>query len=162
MKAILVISGTLFLAMLLSIISLPPSLLWARPEWTLMVLIFWILYAPQRCGVFLAALVGLFQDSLTASLLGKHMLAFAVVATIVVIAYKRLRMYEAWQQALVVFVLVGTAQMIENWVSLAMGEKAVGLWFLYPALVSALLWPWLVIFLRQFCRRIHLFNRIVS
>lgn len=161
MKAYLVVTLTLFLAMWLSIVAVPQWALWARPEWTLLVLIFWALYAPDRCGVFLAASVGLFQDGLTASVLGKHVLTYSLVIAVTVLTYKRLRMYAAWQQAAFVFLLVGLNQLLGYWIGLAVGQQAVGMWFLYPALMSALLWPGMMILLRNSCMKAGLIRRML-
>ena len=106
MKANVLIAFSLFISMLLSVVSMPEWALWARPEWPLLVLIYWSLAAPERCGIMVAALVGLFQDSLTASLLGKHMLAYSLAIAVTLLAYKRLRMFDVWKQAGFIFLLL--------------------------------------------------------
>lgn len=151
MKANSFIIGTFFIAMCLSIISLPGWMLWLRPEFTLLVLVYWALAIPDRCGLTAAMLVGLFQDSLTASLLGKHMLSYAIVTALILFTYQRLRMLGVWQQAVFVFLLLLIAQMIEYWIAAVAGYPRGNYWLLLPALVGALLWPWLVIFLRDLC-----------
>ncbi len=160
MKAGFLVAFTFILAMILSVIRFPEWALWARPEWLFLVLIYWTLAMPERCGVLTAAFVGLFQDSLTASLMGKHMLAYSLVIAITFLGYKRLRMYDAWQQAGFVFLLLCLEQMIEYWISLATGHSSVGLWFLLPAVMGALIWPWLLVFLRGIRRKVGMINKI--
>ena len=160
MKAILLIALTFFLAMVLAVVPLPEWALWARPEWLFMLLIYWTIALPERCGVLTAAVTGLLQDSLTGCLLGKHVLAYSLVITIALVGYKRLRMYDAWQQAGLVFLLLSAEQLIEYWVSLAVGYPVQGLWFLLPAVMGALLWPWILVFLRGIRRKAGMINKI--
>jgi len=46
-----VIIVTLLLAALLEVIPLPASIDWVRPEWMLLVLVYWVLSLPHRIGV---------------------------------------------------------------------------------------------------------------
>ena len=160
MRVSLVIITSLFVAMLLSIIEMPHWSLWARPEWTLLVVLYWVLAIPERCGVLFAAAIGLLQDSLTGSIMGAHMLSYSLVVTVALMAYKQLRMFDAWQQAGFIFFLVGLEQLIEYWIGLVTGQIETGLWFLFPAIISALIWPWLMVVLRSLRRKTGLVNRI--
>lgn len=160
MKANSLIAGSFFIAMCLSIITLPSWMLWLRPEFTLMVLIYWALTIPDRCGLAAAILVGLFQDSLTASLLGKHMLSYTIVISLILFTYQRLRMLGVWQQALFVFLLLAIAQIIELSIVMIVGNPRVYFWFLLPALVGALLWPWFMIFLREMTRKMGVMKNV--
>lgn len=160
MKANSLIIGSFFIAMCLSVIKLPVWMLWLRPEFTLIVLIYWTLTIPERCGLVAAMLVGLFQDSLTASLLGKHMLSYTVVIALILFTYQRLRMLGVWQQALFIFLLLSIAQIIEFSIAMILGNSAVHFWFLLPALVGALLWPWFMIFLREMSRKMGVINHV--
>ncbi len=160
MYASLVIVASLLVAILLSIIDMPHWSLWARPEWTLLVVLYWVLAIPERCGVFFAAAIGFFQDSLTGSIMGAHMLSYGLVVAVALMAHKQLRMFDAWQQAGFIFLLVGLEQLIEYWIGLATSQVKVGLWFLFPAIISALVWPWLMVVLRSLRRKTGLINRI--
>ena len=160
MKALSTIVLTLVLAMILSVIYMPPWALWARPEWVLLVLVYWVLAVPERCGMTLAAFVGLLQDSLTGSLLGSHVLSYALIIAVVMLSHQRLRMYDVWQQAGFVFILIGLQQLMVYWIGLATGQQKVGLWFLLPAFISALIWPWLMVVLRGIRRSVGMVKNI--
>ena len=153
MKAELLMLLTILVAMFLSIIDMPNWSLWARPEWVLLVIFYWVLAVPERFGVFTAAGIGLIQDALTASMLGRHVLAYSLVVAVVLITHKRLRMFDVWQQAGVIFVLVGIERLISFWFDVLSGQNPSGLWFLFPAMISALIWPWLMVILRSLRRR---------
>ena len=160
MKADLLVLLTIFVAMVLSIVDMPNWSLWARPEWVLLVIFYWVLALPERFGVFFAAGIGLLQDSITASVYGRHVLAYTLVVAVVLVAHKRLRMFDAWQQAGMVFLLIGIERLIKYWIDLASGQQPAGLWFLFPAMISALIWPWLMVVLRSLRRRFGLIRVI--
>lgn len=147
-----VIVVSLLLALLLSIVPMPLWAQWGRPEWVALVLVYWVIALPERVGIAVAWGAGLLLDIIEGAPLGQHAFAFAVVAYLCLILYQRLRMFSPWQQAGVVFVLVGLSQMLCHWVQTLTGTASPNLFFLLPALVSALLWPWVVALLR-FCRR---------
>jgi rod shape-determining protein MreD len=161
MKAILAIAFTLSLAVLFDVLPAPSWFNWVRPEFTLLVLIYWVIAMPERCGVLVAVLLGLMQDSLAASFLGIHVISFTVVTGITLLAYKRLRVFDAWQQASFVFMLVGMANLLHYWLSMLTGNPHMGWWFLLPSFISALIWPWLMVVLRKFRRQVGLVKRLI-
>lgn len=160
MKAFLAICATVFIALVLTIVPLPSWANWLRPEFTLLVLLYWAIALPHRCGVSFAAIIGIFQDSLTSQALGTHVLSFAVVIGLVQYAYKSLRLYDPWHQAGFIFVFIGVARLLEHWLALAGGLPDQGLSFLLPSLISCLIWPWLLIALRSLRRNMGLVQRL--
>ena len=101
-----VIALSFALAFLFTVLPIPTGLMWARPEWVSLVLIYWVIALPQR-GVMSAFFAGLLLDALEGSMLGQNALALSVVAYLALILYQRLRQFNMMQQAAVVFVLVG-------------------------------------------------------
>jgi len=136
-----VILLTFFVAYVLAVLPLPQWLLWGRPEWLALVLIYWTIALPARVGVVTGLLLGVGLDVLEGAVLGQNAFALVVVALLSVILYQRLRVYSLWQQAGVVFVLVGINQLICQWVQNLQGVGARSLFFMLPAVSSALLWP---------------------
>lgn len=161
MKAVLAITFTLALALLLDTVSFYPWYNWVRPDFTLMVMVYWIIAMPERMGVFVAAVIGLFQDGLTASFIGEHVIAYSVIGSISVLAYQRLRVYDVWQQAGFLFLLIGLSNLIQYWISMLTSSSNNGWWFLLSAFISALLWPWLMIMLRAFRRQLGLVTKLI-
>ena len=159
MKANSLIVATLLFAMTLSIMIVPSWMLWMRPEFTLMVLVYWAMAIPDRFGLLPAMLVGLFQDSLTATVIGEHMLGYVLVVSFVLFTYQRLRMLGAWQQAFVIFFLFAGAQFLESRLAIMTGQQLIGWWWLMPAFSSALLWPWLMVSLRILRRKLRVLNK---
>lgn len=148
-----VIVLTFVVAYVLAVIALPPWLQWARPEWVTLTLIYWCIALPQRVGITTGLVLGVGLDVLEGSILGQNALALVVVAFLSLILYQRLRVYSLWQQAGVVFMLVGINELICQWVQNLQGLSALPRLFLLPALSSALLWPVVLHVLRGVRRR---------
>ena len=118
-----------------------------------LVLIYWVIALPQRIGVFVSFMIGLLLDLLEGSVLGQNALSLAVVAYLSLVLYQRLRLFNMWQQAGVVFVMVGINELVGQWVQNLIGIGSRSLFFLLPALISALLWPAVMTLLRHLRRQ---------
>ena len=148
-----VIVLTFAMAFLLTVYPLPVSLRWARPEWVTLVLIYWVLALPQRIGIMASFCVGLLLDVAEGSLLGQNALSLSVVAYLTLVLYQRIRQFNLLQQVVVVFAMVGINQLVSQWVQNLTGVGAVSLFFLLPAMLSALLWPAVMTLLRHLRRQ---------
>lgn len=135
------IGATFTLALILTVLPLPLEWRWWRPEFVLLLVIYWTFTMPQRTSLLMLLGLGLFQDVLVGAPLGQHALILLIVAYICIQSYQRVRNYTRWQQCLWVFVLVGVGQLIDNWVQSMAGRPLSGLQFLYPAMTTAALWP---------------------
>ncbi len=136
-----VVVATFLAAYLLAVIPLPAWLLWARPEWMALVLVYWAIALPHRVGLFTGLILGVVMDVLEGAVLGQNALSLTVLALLSLTLYQRMRVYNLWQQAAMVFLLVGIHQLICQWVQNLQGVAAQSLIFLLPAFTSALLWP---------------------
>jgi rod shape-determining protein MreD len=136
-----VILLTFLAAYVLAVLPLPPWLQWGRPDWIALTLIYWCIALPQRVGIATGLVLGVGIDVLEGSVLGQNAFALVVVALLSLILYQRLRVYSLWQQAGVVFILVGINQLICQWLQNIEGGSALPRLFLLPAFSSALLWP---------------------
>ncbi|MFT5014250.1 MAG: rod shape-determining protein MreD [Patiriisocius sp.] len=151
-----IIIVSFFVAMIFAVITLPNlsplEFGFLRPDWVLLVLIYWVIALPQRVGILTGWVLGLMMDILLGTLLGQHAVVFMVIAYVAANLYQRLRMFAVWQQSLVVLVLVGIAQLLSFWIESLVGPNDWSLWMLMPAVMSALVWPWMFLLLR-FLRR---------
>lgn len=136
-----VIALSFFIALILSVYPLPMDMRWWRPEFVLVVAIYWIFFMPLTVSFSLLCALGLFQDLLEGVPFGQHSLGLVIVAYICILSYQRVRNFSIWRQSSWIFVLVGIAQLTDNWVQGMAGRPLSGVQFLYPALTSALLWP---------------------
>ena len=139
-------------AYVLAVLPLPHWLLWVRPEWVALVLIYWTIALPHRVGILTALLLGILLDTLEGAALGQNAFALVVVALLSLTLYQRLRVFSVLQQSGTVFVLVGINQLVCQWVQNLEGVGSTELLFLLPAVSSALLWPFVLHILRSLRR----------
>lgn len=144
-----VLALSLVLALLISVYPLSPQLSSLRPELVCLLLIFGVLYSPHRIGIGLAWVIGLVQDVVHDSVWGAHALALAFVAYICLNSYRRLRSYTVLQQAFWVFVFVGIHQLFISWMQGLNGYSAPVQYLLLSNLITALLWPFLIVCVRK-------------
>lgn len=148
-------SGTIFTTVLVSIIlmliPLPDAIRVLRPEWALLVLIYWTMALPQRVGVGYAWIVGLIVDLLMGGALGVFAFGYALIIYIVSVVHLQLRQYPIWQQAVSIFSLMLLMQLLLLLVTPRTIEWSFGL----PALMSTVLWPFNYAFLRGLRRTFH-------
>jgi rod shape-determining protein MreD len=150
-----VIVLTFVVALLLTLLPMPAWATPYRPEWTLLVLIYWIIALPHRVGLGSAWLLGLFMDTIRGTLLGEHALAFSLVAYVCLKLYRYFRVYPLWQQSLGILLLVSASHLLRFWVR-SIVSTTPGQWHLFSsAFASMLLWPWLFIIMRDLRRRFH-------
>ncbi|MCX4028202.1 rod shape-determining protein MreD [Spartinivicinus marinus] len=149
----MVIWTTIFFAYVLSLLPMPSYLELGRPEWLAMVMLYWALALPDRIGLILAWIVGLMLDVMQGVLLGQNALGMVIVVYVAHKLHRRMRIYPLLQQSMVVFVVIGIYQMLNLWAKSFSGRTPPNLLFLLPTVVSALLWPWLFILLRDLRRR---------
>jgi len=148
-----VILSSFIVAFILTIFPLPDWLALLRPEWAALVLIYWCMALPQRIGVGIAWIVGIFLDVLRAGLLGQQALSLCVVAYVTIKMYQRIRVFPLWQQALSVSVLIGLHLMLTLWIKGIAGQP-ISTWSHWlPAISSMLVWPPVYFVLRNLRRR---------
>lgn len=148
-RAYWVILLSFFMALVLAVVPLTGIAAWLRPEWLAVVLIYWSIALPHRVGLTTALLAGLLMDVLEGAAIGQNMLALVLLVVLSRLLYQRLRVFSVAQQALTVFFLIGVHQLVCQWVQTFEGAGARSLWFMLPALSSALLWPPLLFILRR-------------
>lgn len=145
---------TLTLALSLQVMPLAEGWQIWRPDWLGLMLIYWCMAAPARVGVFHGFLFGILLDLIEGAPLGLNALTLSLLAFFAALVYPRFRTYSLVQQALLILVLLGLVQLMEQWLRSLFGPFSMHLAFLLPALIGAVLWPWLVTMFRAFERRL--------
>lgn len=125
-----------------------------RPEWIGLMLIYWCMRTPGRVGVFHGFVIGILMDLIEGTALGQHALILSLLAFLCALVFPRFRAYSLVQQSVLVLVLLGLVQLVEQWLRTLTGEFSIHLSFLIPSLISALLWPWFATLLRALERRL--------
>lgn len=115
-----------------------------RPDFVLLVLLYWMLRAPHLCNVGTAWVMGLLIDVASGSLFGQYALAYSVTAFFALFYQRRLVLFSAWQQAGYVLLLLLVAQIVLLAIKLLAGNALPGWGYFLSSLSGVLLWQLLV------------------
>ena len=147
---------TFLIGLLLSVWPTLPFMEIFRPLWLALLLACWTLHLPHKVGMTTAFVLGLAEDVLYGTLLGQNALVLVLITFLVLSLQQRLRMFPMWQQSLVILVIFGLAQLVQLWLSALTGNRQPTLALVWPAVISALLWPWISFALRGLRRRLSI------
>ena len=111
-----------------------------RPDFVLLVMIYWMLRAPHLCNVGIAWAMGLLLDVTSGSLFGQNALVYALTAFIAVTYQRRLVLFNEWQQAFYVLLLLLLSQLTLLILKLFAGGALPGWGYFLPSLSGVLLW----------------------
>ena len=136
-------------ALVLQIMPMPEILDDWRPNWLLMTTIYWCLALPHRFNVGSAWLSGLFIDALWGTSLGINALALALVCSIVIKNFQRIRRYSVWHQAFIVSFISILYQFVSYVVQRFISDVSLSDSYYLPVLSSLLFWPWVFFLLRK-------------
>ena len=148
----IIIIFTLLVALMASITPLPLSVDVFRPDWVLVVLLYWCLALPRKVNVISAWLMGFLLDVLLGSVLGVHAAAMALSVYIVAENYQKIRNFSVWQQALIIGVLSALYHLLVFWFQRFLNDVVFLPSYLYPVLTTIILWPWAFLLLRKIRR----------
>ncbi|GHF82902.1 rod shape-determining protein MreD [Thalassotalea marina] len=143
---------TLLVALVATIMPLPLSVDAFRPDWVLVVLLYWSLALPSRVNVITAWFMGFLLDVLLGSILGIHAAAMALCVYIVVGNFQKIRNFSLWQQALIVGVVSALYHLLVFWSQRLLTDVVFLPSYLYPVLTTIVLWPWAFLLLRKIRR----------
>jgi rod shape-determining protein MreD len=133
--------ATIFLALMLMITPLPESVVAFRPDWIVMVLIYWAMMLPRTWSVGWAWLIGLLLDVTQGAILGQHALALCLVVFITVRFHLLMRVFPISQLTATVFALLALYQFVLLWINGIVGITAPGPSYWGPVISGAILWP---------------------
>lgn len=148
-----VIALSFLAAFMLTAMPLPDWALPWRPAWIAMVLVYWCMALPERVGVITGWVIGLILDVMHGSILGQHAFGLAFVAYVVLQYHQRLRVFRLVQQALVIGSIVFVYLLTMLWIYNLLGSVSYSFSYLFGAVTTGVLWPWVYIVLRDVRRR---------
>jgi rod shape-determining protein MreD len=131
---------SLLVALLLGLLPLPGWLQPFRPYWLALVLVYWIIEAPDRIGLGFAFLLGVLADLAFGTLLGEQALRLTVMAFIVQRFRSQRRFFPLSQQALALAGLLLNDRVVSAAVHIALGEPQLPPNFWWAPLAGMLLW----------------------
>jgi rod shape-determining protein MreD len=128
-------------ALILSVVPLPYWASVARPDFLVIVVLYWAIMSPRAGGLLLAFLAGIALDAFKGVVLGQHALALTFVAAIAIKMHLRIRVFPILHQALTIFMLLVLYQVVLWWIDGASGHPVSTPWRWLPSLTGAALWP---------------------
>lgn len=148
--------SALFIAFVLEHLPLPDLLSWLQPPWLLLVLTVLVMHAPHVFGLWLAIPLGLMLDVEQHQLLGLHVLTLGIHIVVLQFLYRRLLNFHFLQLTVVVTSLVALQQILTYWAIALVADNVTPVQVWQPALVSALVWPWLYALMFIAMKRLNL------
>lgn len=131
---------SLLIALLLTLLPMPPVLQGLRPYWLALAMAYWVIEDPERVGLGFAFLIGLAADLVVGSLFGEQALRLVVITFILQRFRARLRFFPMSQQALAIGALLLNDRIVTAAVHLAVGETVPASTSWFSPLVGMLLW----------------------
>jgi rod shape-determining protein MreD len=148
-------SGTLVIALFLTLVPLPAVLEPFKPYWPALVLLYWTLEAEDRVSLGLAFSIGLGADLLNGILLGEQALRLCALVFITLRFRSRLRFFPMWQQSLAVLALLLNDRVLLLVVRMLAGFSLPPVsWWMAP-FVGAMMWPFLFLLLDDLRARLR-------
>ena len=125
----------------LSAVPLPHVLGLLRPDFLLLVIVWFALMLPRAGKLLFAWCAGLALDAFRGVVLGQNALAFVVIAYLVHRFHLRVRMFPLLHQSLVVLSLLWLYQFMLFWIDGVTGHPLTDWVRWLPVVTGALLWP---------------------
>ena len=116
-----------------------------RPDFMLIVMLYWLLRAPHLCNIGTAWIAGLLVDLATGSLLGQHALSFTLVAFFGLSFQRRLVLFNPLQLLGYVFGLLLFERVLMLLLKLFEGNDNPGLHYFWPVISGLFLWQLMIL-----------------
>ena len=141
-EPLLMIPFSFLAGVLLTLMPLPEALIWWRPEWLLILLVFWVLNQPSIVGIWTAFILGLLLDLMMNTRFGVYPVSMVTVAWLARFAARRMRNLSLLNTSGVVAVLVALALAMRAGLELLLpGSRPLTADYWLPVISSALCWP---------------------
>lgn len=142
---LIVIYSTFLIALLCQLFPWVGQGIIFRPDFMLVVVLYWLLRAPHLCNLGTAWVAGILVDLATGSLLGQHALSFTVVAFIGLSYQRRLVLFNPWHLTGYVFALLFIERSLMLLLKLFEGNDNPGLHYFWPVISGLLLWQLMIV-----------------
>ena len=131
---------SLLVAYLIEVLPWSGSLLLLRPDFMLLVLLFWVIHEPRDVGQGLAFFAGLLVDVSDSTLLGQHAMAYVIAVFAAQVLRVRILQFPLGEQTLHMLTITILSSAVFLLLNLALGADFPGwLMFVSPVL-TAFLW----------------------
>ncbi len=131
---------SLVIAFMLSVLPWSGRWLLARPDFVLLVLIFWTLHEPRSIGQGMAFAIGLLMDVSDSMLLGQHAFAYVIATFGAQVLRVRILTFGLGEQTLHVLGITVVASAVMLLLNLLLGADFPGAAYFISPVVTAFLW----------------------
>ena len=131
---------SIVVAYLLAVLPWSGQWLLARPDFVLIVLVFWTVHEPRSIGQGIAFMLGLLMDVSDSMLLGQHALAYVAAVFGAQVLRVRILSFKLPEQTLHVLGLTVSASLVTLALNLLLGADFPGFAYLVSPVATALLW----------------------
>ena len=147
---------SLLIAMIIMILPLPGFVFWLKPDLVVLTVIYWAFYMPQRLGIIIAWITGLFIDVFSGTLLGEHAFALAIIIYFTIKLAMRVRLLPYIQQLVFIFGMMLIYQALIFWVQGLLGQLPNTSLYWLSSIISTLAWPLVQFLLGKYALRLQL------
>lgn len=132
---------TLVAALFANLLPWSGWLLWLKPDFVALIVLYWCIAEPRRIGFIAAWLLGLFMDVADGALFGQHALSYTILAYAGIVLHRRVRMFSGTPQVLHVILLLLLNDLIVLAIRAAAGADFPGFQYFIGSFVAGALWP---------------------
>lgn len=132
--------GSLLIALLLNLLPWSGVALLMRPDFVLLVMLYWVVHESRNVGQTWGFLLGLVMDVADSALLGQHALVYVAAIFLVQVLRIRILHLRLFEQALHVLGILVLAQLIYVGLNLGLGREFAGWGLVLSPLLAAVLW----------------------
>ena len=134
------IAFTLVAALLANLLPWSGVLLWIKPDFVALVLLYWCIEQPRKVGFVAAWLFGLFMDVADGTLFGQHALAYSILAYAGLVLHRRVLGFSGTPQVLHVVILLLMNDLIVLTIRMLAGADFPGFQYFIGSFVAGALW----------------------
>lgn len=144
------------IALMLTVFPLFGRLAWLRPDFILLVLIFWLFYLPHRINVGTAFIVGLLAGLINGNLLGENALAYVIISYVISRYGRWMAMTNLISHGLMMVVILLTYKIIIFIIEAILNYPLNSSLYWLSLLSNLIVWPLVYLTLAKICRHFHI------
>jgi rod shape-determining protein MreD len=142
------IAFTLIVAALLNVLPWSGWVMWLRPDFVALVVLYWCIWQPRRIGFATAFMLGLLMDVADGALFGQHALAYSILAYAGIVLHRRVRMFTLTPQVVHVIPFLLLNDLIVLAIRSLAGADFPGYRYFIGSFVGGALWPLISVLLK--------------
>ena len=132
---------SIIVALMLTLMPLPDSISAARPDFVVLVMIYWAMMLPRTWSVGSAWIIGLLLDVAQGTILGQHALTLCFIVFVTVRFHLLMRVFPMSQLTATVFALLALYQFLLFWINGVANISAPAISYWGPVISGTIIWP---------------------